>query len=401
MNTPRKNKQKKVIHTQRRKINCLQKALEKKMRTKQGKKERTLEEALGKLPENLAHFVRMQLKLHSKKGKGRRYSPQVKSIAVSLYRASGKAYIILSKLFILPTKSSLCRYISKMPAAAGISQGALNIIKKKVESMNEQEKLCTLCMDEISLKSNLFYDISKDRIVGLEDYGSGTRTNKVANSALVLLLRSISGKWKQPLGYALVNGGCPKEEMEELMKGAIDKVEGIGLKVVVVMSDLGSNFQSLANHLGVTPERPWFIHNQKKYFLMFDPPHLIKCIRNNLMKYTFKFDQYTAKWQDIEEFYTKDKELPIRAAPKLTEKHIRPNNFSNMKVKYATQVLSHTVAASICMYVSVGGLPSSAMGTAELISKFDSFDCVNISTFNSPKAIETCPDQHLFPHKLF
>ena len=86
-----------------------------------------------------------------------------------------------------------------MPAATGISQGALNIIKKKVDHMRENEKLCNLCMDEISLKTNLFYDIANDKIIGLEDYGSGTRTNKLANSALVLLLRSISGKWKQPL----------------------------------------------------------------------------------------------------------------------------------------------------------------------------------------------------------
>ena len=108
-------------------------------------------------------------------------------------------------------------------------------------------------------------------VVDREDFGSGTRTNKVANHAFVILLKSISGKWKQPLGYAFVNGGCPREEMEELTKDAIDKVEGIGLNVVVVMSDMGSNFQSLANQLGITPERPWFIHNKKKYFLMFDP----------------------------------------------------------------------------------------------------------------------------------
>ena len=84
---------------------------------------------------------------------------------------------------------------------------------------------------------------------------------------------------------------------------------------------------------------------------MFDPPHLIKCIRNNLMKYTFRFGQHTAKWEEIVVFYNKDKKLPIRAAPKLTDKHIKPNNFAKMKVKYATQILSHTVAASIYMYV--------------------------------------------------
>ena len=100
--------------------------------------------------------------------------------------------------------------------------------------------------------------------------------------------------------------------MEELMKDAIGKVEGIGLNIVVVMSDMGSNFQSLAMHLGVTPEKPWFLNNGKKYFLMFDPPHLIKCIQNNLMNYKFQFRKYTAQWQDIVEFFNKDKKLPIR-----------------------------------------------------------------------------------------
>ena len=57
-----------------------------------------------------------------------------------------------------------------------------------------------------------------------------------------------------------------------------------------------------------------------------------------------------------------------------------------MKVRYATQILSHTVAASLCTYVSVGGLSPTAMGTAEFLSKFDSlFDCVNSSTINCTK----------------
>ena len=82
----------------------------------------------------------------------------------------------------------------------------------------------------------------------------------------------------------------------------------------------------------------------------------------------------------------KNSSLPIRSTPKLTEKHIHPNNFQKMKVKLATQVLSHTVAASLCMHVSVGALPSTAMGTAEFIQKFDSvFDCVNSSTLHSTK----------------
>ena len=88
----------------------------------------------------------------------------------------------------------------------------------------------------------LFYDIKDEKIIRLEDFGQGTRTNKVATSGMVFLVQSISGKWKQPVGYALVNQGCSCDEMEVLMKHAISSLEGIVLNVVVVMSDMGSNF---------------------------------------------------------------------------------------------------------------------------------------------------------------
>ena len=136
-----------------------------------------------------------------------------------------------------------------MPTVPGFSQGTINIIKSKVPHLPDQEKLVTICMDEIALKTHLYYDIKADKIVGLEDYGSGQRTNKVATSGLVFLVRSISGGWKQPLGYALVNGACPKDEIDMLLREAIDKLQGIGLKVLVVVSDMGSNFQSLAKYL--------------------------------------------------------------------------------------------------------------------------------------------------------
>lgn len=283
-NSPKKKKQAKLIYRKNQKIKRLKATIKKLKKTP----EEALENALSKLPDKLASFVRSQVKLHGKKKRGRRYSPEMISLAISLYHASGKAYRILQKLFILPTKSTLRRYISKMPTVPGFSQGAFNIIKSKVSHLTDQEKLVTLCMDEISLKTHLYYDISADKIVGLEDYGSGYRTNKVATSGLVFLVRSITGGWMQPLGYALVNGACSRDEMDSLMREAIDKLEGIGLTVVVVISDMGSNFQSLAKYLNITPSNPWFLHNNRKYFVMFDPPHLLKCVSNNLIKYSFR-----------------------------------------------------------------------------------------------------------------
>ena len=385
--TPRKKKLKHTIKSKNDQIKKIKKKLNLKRKSN---REKTIDQALSQLPPTMANFIRDQINLHSKKSKGRRYSPEMKTIALSLYHASGKAYKILSKLFILPNKSSLKRFISNIPTTSGISEGILKAIQRKVHHMNDMEKICTLCIDEISLKSHLYYSVPDDKIIGLEDFGNGVRSKKIATSALVLLIRSISGNWKQPIGHALVNGSCPTDFLDGLIREAIEKLDAIGLRVLVVMSDMGSNFHSLALRLGITPEKPWFTHNNKVYFLMFDPPHLIKCIRNNLMKYIFKFGNLVASWKDIEVFYNKDKELSIRSAHKLTDKHIHPNNFQKMKVKYATQVLSHTVAASLCTYISLGVLPPSAMGTAELILKFDTlFDSVNSSKLYSPKKLKT------------
>ncbi|CAB4025750.1 Hypothetical predicted protein, partial [Paramuricea clavata] len=114
-NTPRKKKIRRAYKYKKDQVQKLRKKLSFK---KKSKKEKTLEEALAKLPDHMANFIREQIKLHSKKNHGRRYSAEMKTIALSLYHASGKAYRVLSKIFILPTKSSLKRYISKIPTKA-------------------------------------------------------------------------------------------------------------------------------------------------------------------------------------------------------------------------------------------------------------------------------------------
>ena len=131
INSPRKKKRKKIIHAQNKKIKRLQATI-KRLKLSKKKQADALDKALEKLPKNLANFIKAQIKLHVIKKKGRRYSPELKSLAISIYHASGKAYRLLTKLFILPTKSSLRRYISKMPTLLGFSQGAINIIKSKV-----------------------------------------------------------------------------------------------------------------------------------------------------------------------------------------------------------------------------------------------------------------------------
>lgn len=79
------------------------------------------------------------------------------------------------------------------------------------------------------------YNTFKDKIVGIEDFGDPcNRTNLVATSVLVFMVRSIAGKWKQPLAYFYVNEQCKAEKLMELLCDAIDKLKSIDLKMFAV-----------------------------------------------------------------------------------------------------------------------------------------------------------------------
>ena len=258
-----------------------------------------------------------------------------------------KGYRFLAKIFNLPSKKTLTNIVSKFAPGVGFTEISLFVLKQRVQRLPPASKVCTLLMDEISLKSHLFYDQRKDSIVGLQDFGDCITSGAIATSALVFMARGILQKWKQPIAYYLVNESCGSTHLKNILQEAISHLEHMGLQVVSVVNDQGSNFMSLLKSLNVSEDRPYFEVNGNKYFTIYDRPHLIKLVRNNLMKYNFEFGNHVAKWAHIKEFFVKDEKLPIRMAPKLTEKHLNPNGFTKMKVKLATQVLSHSVAAAL------------------------------------------------------
>ena len=111
---------------------------------------------------------------------------------------------------------------------------------------------------------------------------------------------------------------------------------------------------------------------------MYDPPHLLKSLRNNLKVYNFTVRGHVVKWQYVEDLFKFDTTQKIKLAPRLTERHIVLPCFSKMKVKLASQVFSHSVASGISLLTNLGRLPEEAAHTAEFITEVnDLFDCFN------------------------
>ncbi len=320
-------------------------------------------------------FVRQSL-LSKRRKFGRRYSPKDKNFALCLYFAGPLAYSFCQQLFVLPSKRTLQLWLAKLDIKPGFCESVLALLGKKVRSMNEQNKLCVLLFDEMSLKTNLTYNASQDVIQGFEDFGPfGDGGMQIANSALVFMVKGLCAKWKQPIGYFLSHNTAPAEKLKALV-------------VRVVICDQGSTNQQMFRLFGVSADKPCVNFCGKQVVFMFDPPHLLKNVRNNLMKHDFVIGDKRVCWKYIKQLYESDSSLKIRMAPKLTKKHIELPAFSAMRVCLAAQVLSHTVAAGIYTYITLGKLPDDASSTAEFVKTVDGlFDCFNSRNLYDKKAL--------------
>ena len=98
-------------------------------------------------------------------------------------------------------------------------------------------------------------------------------------------------KWKLPIVYYLSSGPTFGSAMKEQLQSCISKLPGIGLTVLLVISDQGStNINLFETLLGVTIDNPFFRHDNSQIFVMYDPPHLVKSVRNNLKNSGFNVD---------------------------------------------------------------------------------------------------------------
>ncbi|KAK9728841.1 hypothetical protein QE152_g16972 [Popillia japonica] len=118
---------------------------------------------------------------------------------------------------------------------------------------------------------------------------------------------------------------------------------------------------------------------------LFDPPHLLKGIRNNFLEhdatYLYNGKRQVATWNDIVKLYEMDVgDDDTKMCNKLSDVHIYKDKIKKMKVSLAAQVFSRTVSAVMRGIITHGSttLPRSAMDTADFLLFFNKlFDSVN------------------------
>ncbi|CAH2104760.1 unnamed protein product [Euphydryas editha] len=313
---------------------------------------------------------------------GNRYSQDFKFFALMLHYSGPAVYRFLSKTLCLPSIVTLQKLVK--PIGTKLDERLLFVLKTKVDRMESQEKICSVCVDCMSLKANLFYDIKNDRIVGFHEI-NGIQSKEPAKYVIVMMIRGIIHNWKQPIAHSFLSQCKNYPELNDWIDEIITSLLNIGLDIRVFISDLGADFLSAPKSRSVSRDKTYFEVNGKKIYYMFDVPHLLKCVRNNIKTCNFIFDSRVAKWSHIRDLYNEDKKRQIRLAPKLTDIHINPNNFQKMRVKVATQVLSRTVASAINTYVDLNLIEVDARDTTDFVNKINNlFDLLNSSKLRSP-----------------
>lgn len=368
------------------------------IKTRKPSKQECIRSISHYLTGNALRFVKTQIKMSSTSAHGRRWSAHDKSVALSIFHASPKAYRILSKLFCLPSVQTLKKCVRNLDIYPGISENVIAAFRAKVSNFTKDQKLCVVAFDEIKLKPHVNFDCKRDVLEGLQDLGSSNVQNLVADHALVFYVRGLVEPWKQPFAYYLTHSTVEKQILAELLREVLRSILNLGLIPKAIVCDQGSNNRAcLSGVLGVTAEKPYFKVEENTIVCFYDSPHLLKNIRNNLKRSGYTYRGNLIEWAHIHQFYQQDCKLGVRQAPKLTRKHFDLPGFSRMNVRMAAQILSHSVAKGMSLMSSFGALPPSAERTAEFCNLFDSlFNVFNSRCFRSAKkfasGLSACSD---------
>lgn len=307
-------------------------------------------------------FMQIQCRENKKKIKGRRFTIEEKILALSIMKQSPRGYRFFRKIFILPAPQTLIKLVQQSNIQPGINQNIFNQLKKRTSKMSQEDKLCVLLFDEVSLKAHLTYGEKKDKITGFVDDGN-QREPEFAHHAQVFMVRGLIKNYKQPVAYTFAASATKGPELAKQIKEIVSKLQEAGLTVVASVCDQGTNNRQAMKLLlnetrgiylrrGEEPKENIIIINGKEIVPLYDPPHLLKGMRNNLLNKDLQFEKdgtiKTAKWSHLRLLL---KENPgykgIKMIPKLTEHHVNPEKLNKMKVKYASQIFSRTIASNM------------------------------------------------------
>ena len=365
--------------------------------------------AAKNLTETQKMFLEQQMKCASKSDpRGFRWHPSMIRLALHIRMISPAAYEAFrdSGVIKLPSQKTLYDYSHAFAPQAGVNDGLLSIVKKKIAEMKEaHQKYVALLVDEMYVSKNLVYRKSDNALIGyvhlnhveeemqrLENSLKGTTLveplQQLATKMLTYMVKGLTSNLKYVVASFPVNQ-LTKDMLYVRTWKVISRLERIEAKVLAIVSDGSAvNRAFISMHQPLTPTKSvvfdtinFCAPDRRPIYFIADVAHLMKTIRNCFYNSgeggkkvrCMVLNGQKIEWKTIVRLYLSYKKCNFRKAFKLNSKNVFPNSYSCMNVKDAVHVLSRTVATDIELQKW-----EHTEETVKFIRRWDRFfDCLN------------------------
>ena len=259
----------------------------------------------------------------------------------------------------------------------GLDTYFIDYLKVSCKAFTKYKRNILLQLDEIHVKTDYTYKGGK--IFGpscinwdLDDAEDISSQCDPAKTLLAFQVSSLYTNWSE-IVRLLPCCNTKATELLPIVQQVIIDIEKCDLRVIAICTDdyqlNVSLFKSLANkssNLELTC--PNFSDPTRSIFLMFDPVHIVKCIRNNWINQkdtntTFTFpsiDQYfggtltyqvsTATFIDFRNIYKLEQFSNAKIAHKLTSRVVWPSTLERQSVPLALAVWDQSTSNAVLLY---------------------------------------------------
>lgn len=289
---------------------------------------------------------------------GENYPEDVRQFCLSVHYHSPRAYEEIRNQFKnhLPhpaTIASWYRY-SNTNGEIGLNNETLERLKKianDVRRKSGHQLVCSLIFDEMYIRKQVFWCNQTQQYLGYVTYGNKGDTLEVATQALVFMLSGINQYFEFPLAYHFISS-LNATEKASLLTEIIGKITEQDVRVINVTFDgyasNGPMCERLGANLNVDSDdfKPYFEFGKNKIYVVFDPAHMEKLLRNTLASKEILYDDNDERieWKYFVELEKMREKNFI--THKLNRKHTEWKR-NIMNVRIAAETLSKSVSDSM------------------------------------------------------
>ncbi|XP_044751593.1 uncharacterized protein LOC123311606 isoform X2 [Coccinella septempunctata] len=206
--------------------------------TKQCARKLALEDILSRMSPLASTFIKCQLREAGRFGKQHRFTVDDKIMGLALAKQSPRAYRFLTRVFALPSISTLNNFLKNINFEPGLNENIFLLLQNTIEKWNSQEKIIVLMWDEISLMPHFDFQESKGSISGFKDLGNGKRSREIVDHAVVFMIGGFKKRFKLPLSFHFTsNGGVKMLELKTLVANVLNRLLEIGFKPISTICD--------------------------------------------------------------------------------------------------------------------------------------------------------------------